>query len=380
MLLKTGFIFLKKISIIHRLLRLRILRKKYHIPVLAIIAILFFCLFIFTGCSAFLRNEQDGLAEEQDTLIEEFEDAAEDNDLQKSTAFEKMGNKADQRNAKNIFFSIEYAFSITGDTEKIEFTTLIPHDYEKRQEVIEINFSIEPDEIFIDKNGFNKYATFKIEKPLEDFSIHIDSEMRIFQYDLKEAMRSYERQDYHEPKLQDYLIEEEFIYINDPYLNNIEVLKTLKQDPLENVKDLFDYVLENMSYFGYNPGAVGGIEALKSGGGDCTEYSDALITLCRACGIPARMIEGYVMDIEEINIGHNWVEIYLDDYGWVPFDPTFADTSRDPSRFSFENLHNSYIYLSSIRNDANLANYHFFFYYYWGDPLTVNKHISITEY
>ncbi len=360
------------------------MRKKYNIPILALIAILLLSLFIFTGCCAFLSSGQDRLAnkqtEKQDALAEESEDVTEENDPGKNSAFEELENKTDQENEKNIFFSIDYDFSITGNTEKIEFTTLIPHDYEKRQEVLEINYSIEPYEIFFDENGLNKYATFMIEKPLEDFSIHIGSKMRIFQYDLTEAMESYEKQDYDDPALQNYLIEEEFIYINDPYLNNIEALKTLQQDPLENVKDLFDYVLENMSYFGYNPDSVGGIEALKNGGGDCTEYSDALITLCRTSGIPARIIEGYVMDLEEINIGHNWVEIYLDDYGWVPFDPTFADTSGDPSKFSFENLNNSYIYLSSIRNDGNLANYHFFLYYYWGDPLTINKNISITEY
>ena len=53
--------------------------------------------------------------------------------------------------------------------------------------------------------------------------------------------------------------------------------------------------------------------------------------LCRASGIPARYVEGYVVDEEdkhagvyEVNAkkGHAFVEVYIAGYGWKIFDPT----------------------------------------------------------
>jgi hypothetical protein len=356
--------------------------KKLHIRFLGRIAMLLFLVFLCTGCAAFLRSSPDNHVDdrigEPAVLLEGPEGILEE-DKQENKRVPANPQEAgkDGQDKKSIVFTISYDFAITGHTEKIVFTTLIPSDYEKRQEVLGIEYSIEPDEIFTDADGLNEYATFVFEKPSKDFRLDIVSMMHIFAYDLQEAMQSSAKQDHDDEDLQAYLIEEEFISVYDPYLRDVEVFGTLGEDPVENVKKLYTYVLENMQYLGYNPDPISGIEALKNKGGDCTEYSDALITLCRAAGIPARFAEGYVMGNKDISIGHNWVEIYLDDYGWVPFDPTFDDTSLDPKRFGFGDLENVYVYMSLIRNDENLANYHFYVYYYWGDHFTVNKHITI---
>ncbi len=56
------------------------------------------------------------------------------------------------------------------------------------------------------------------------------------------------------------------------------------------------------------------------GYGDCGQEAMFFITLCRLNGIPARWQSGWhtfpgIMDI------HDWSEIYLAPYGWVPVDP-----------------------------------------------------------
>ncbi|MCR4758898.1 MAG: transglutaminase-like domain-containing protein [Oscillospiraceae bacterium] len=71
--------------------------------------------------------------------------------------------------------------------------------------------------------------------------------------------------------------------------------------------------------------------------GFCAHYASAAVLLCRMCGIPARYCQGYVMtennfaagrqaDSYEIDVpdhqAHAWAEIYIDGYGWYPFEFT----------------------------------------------------------
>lgn len=51
--------------------------------------------------------------------------------------------------------------------------------------------------------------------------------------------------------------------------------------------------------------------------GNCWDYSDLCITLCRASGIPARQVFGWLHRGE----GHVWSEVLLDDH-WLQVDAT----------------------------------------------------------
>jgi len=65
------------------------------------------------------------------------------------------------------------------------------------------------------------------------------------------------------------------------------------------------------------------IEVLHGGRGDCDELSFLYISLCRAIGIPARFVEGYVAKNEsEKYAAHMWVEFY--DGEWVPAEVATA--------------------------------------------------------
>ena len=69
--------------------------------------------------------------------------------------------------------------------------------------------------------------------------------------------------------------------------------------------------------------------------GYCQHFSAAMAVLLRMGGVPARVATGFspggyserksawiVRDTD----AHSWVEVWFDDYGWVPFDPTPAGT------------------------------------------------------
>ena len=63
--------------------------------------------------------------------------------------------------------------------------------------------------------------------------------------------------------------------------------------------------------------------------GYCTSFASALTVLARACGLPARYVEGYaalpaVDGFAHVTQkdAHAWTEIYFPGYGWLSFDPT----------------------------------------------------------
>jgi transglutaminase-like putative cysteine protease len=71
---------------------------------------------------------------------------------------------------------------------------------------------------------------------------------------------------------------------------------------------------------------------LHAGHGDCGEQTLLLITLMRMNGIPARWQSGWTFTNGKYDDIHDWAEIYLAPYGWVPVDVTYGRfASNDPS-------------------------------------------------
>lgn len=84
---------------------------------------------------------------------------------------------------------------------------------------------------------------------------------------------------------------------------------------------------------------------MENNKGYCTHYATAGILLARMAGIPARYSAGYVLVMDDFNSStlnddgtytinvkdnrrHAWAEIYLDGYGWVPFEFTEGYTQH----------------------------------------------------
>jgi transglutaminase-like putative cysteine protease len=71
---------------------------------------------------------------------------------------------------------------------------------------------------------------------------------------------------------------------------------------------------------------------LHAGHGDCGEQTMLLITLMRMNGIPARWQSGWTFSRGNDSDIHDWAQIYLTPYGWVPVDVTYGRLkSGDPS-------------------------------------------------
>lgn len=81
-------------------------------------------------------------------------------------------------------------------------------------------------------------------------------------------------------------------------------------------------------------------ETLARGSGSCRDFAVLLIELCRALGLAARFISGYIFEPEASGATpplppamHAWVEVYLPGAGWRGLDPTrgiFCDDAFVP--------------------------------------------------
>lgn len=101
-----------------------------------------------------------------------------------------------------------------------------------------------------------------------------------------------------------------------------------------------DYLRENYTYSlnvdnSQSNAVLTFLNETKSG--HCSLYASALTLLLRQCYIPARYCTGFVADpangdrqtLYAKNL-HAWTEVYLDQYGWVTFDPTSSSLTPSP--------------------------------------------------
>jgi len=98
-----------------------------------------------------------------------------------------------------------------------------------------------------------------------------------------------------------------------------------KTNCYEIARDIFEHVVSHTRYNMDDSWEVAP-EIIERGVGSCSEYSFALIALCRAAGVPARYVGSIVVrgDDASTDYGyfHRWPEVYLPNYGWVPMDPS----------------------------------------------------------
>ena len=100
--------------------------------------------------------------------------------------------------------------------------------------------------------------------------------------------------------------------------------------PFEAVQQLMHHVHDRLDY---RPDVTtvetSVTEVLTHSSGVCQDFAHVLIGMCRAVGIPARYVSGYILvgaDPDEPKRGaaasHAWIEAFTPTHGWRGFDPT----------------------------------------------------------
>jgi len=148
-----------------------------------------------------------------------------------------------------------------------------------------------------------------------------------------------------------------------------------KSGPCQIVEAIYDYVISNITYEGYVADPQGALYCLRSKRGDCTEFAALMTALCRAAGIPARMIEGVTNEAgDEV---HSWMEAYLPGLGWVPFDPTWGRHPGDRETYLAAMTSDHIPLVIGIGLDAFNGYSYWAYWYWWGSQSTS---VSVTGY
>ncbi|CAN5468875.1 transglutaminase domain-containing protein [soil metagenome] len=98
-------------------------------------------------------------------------------------------------------------------------------------------------------------------------------------------------------------------------------------NPAIRARLIYDWISKNIDYSyarEYSTLRNISLYCLTNGRGDCGQITLLYMTLCRASGIPARWQSGWVIyETTPPNL-HDWCEIYLAPYGWVPVDANYS--------------------------------------------------------
>jgi transglutaminase-like putative cysteine protease len=122
-------------------------------------------------------------------------------------------------------------------------------------------------------------------------------------------------------------------------------LKAESTSILDLISNNYDFVINHLEYSTSKLATdsnirTGALSAYNGSAAVCMEYSDLAIALFRSQGIPARAAVGYGNDptgnensivsgdLAKQEIGHQWVQVWIPEYGWYSVDPTWGESGR----------------------------------------------------
>ena len=94
-------------------------------------------------------------------------------------------------------------------------------------------------------------------------------------------------------------------------------------NPMLKAKKIYDWQSDHLLYsYAIEYSTIRNLSdyCRANGYGDCGQQAMLFITLCRYNGVPARWQSGWNLFPNDTS-NHDWAEIYLAPYGWVPVDP-----------------------------------------------------------
>ncbi|ACT59782.1 transglutaminase family protein [Hirschia baltica] len=109
-----------------------------------------------------------------------------------------------------------------------------------------------------------------------------------------------------------------------PEIKKLAKLLDASENSIAQLHTLNDAILAAVNYTkDETNSATTAEEALTKGKGVCQDHAHIFISAAREAGYPARYVSGFLMtdDIKLQNAGHAWAEAYVDNIGWIGFDP-----------------------------------------------------------
>jgi tetratricopeptide (TPR) repeat protein len=211
---------------------------------------------------------------------------------------------------------------VTGDAPEVRLWVALPLNY--RGQKVEIGeIYPEPVKILEDPLGGNRIVFWR----LQDFE---GADEAYVYYDFTFAgelvsgedidPEKIEPYDEASPDYQRYMQSEQWIEVTDAIRAKAGEIVGDEVNPYRKAKKIFDWVVYNIRYEYPDAKSRGAAKSFARRSGDCGEFSVVFCALCRAAGVPARTVTAVWLT----GGGHQWAEVLLPPYGWVPADTSVA--------------------------------------------------------
>ncbi len=240
-------------------------------------------------------------------------------------------------NSKNVIYENIFHISFPDDIEYVELIVLIPDNYLLRQSIVEEFYSIKPEKIYHDE--INRYAHFII-KNKDITSISLKFKMEIYNYDYYDIINVYNK----EVPNTEIVAKSEYLTVNKEQFDVLSLTSKslVGRSEFDTLNNILGYIYNNIDY-NIQEFEGDALSCFANKIGDCTEFSDLLNIMCRINNIPSRVVSGIYVKEKSNSNNHAWVEVYFEQLGWIPFDPTAPNLKYPKLRW---NLKNAYIYLN----------------------------------
>jgi transglutaminase-like putative cysteine protease len=254
--------------------------------------------------------------------------------------------------------SVTYKFALTYTTPKTDtlvpesltnvfkslstniFEISLPREFDETdQKVYFTNVSPTPSNIYKDDEG-NIIASFEVPAntigtiTLEGYIVTNQDAYNTTPINVNIDWSKYKETISKASYLKNYLSATKYWQSNDANIKGeAEKLMADKATVLDIIKADYAYIGEKLTYDDNKANSenerIGAKAALEGGASVCMEYADLMIALLRAQGIPARAALGYanITETQEAQVRHQWVQVWIPDYGWYSVDPTLESNN-----------------------------------------------------
>ncbi len=246
---------------------------------------------------------------------------------------------------KPVTFKLNYTVTVDAnavpDGEIIKCWLPFPREGHQRQTEIKL-LAVNNDEYFIASND-NPQRTLFMQRPaMKDQPTIFNMVLEVTNYNevnliLPDLIKPYNKESG---------LYKTFTSERAPHIVFTDKIKNLsseivgdEKNPYLVAKKIFTWISTNIPWAGAREySTIENISdyCLTRGHGDCGIKTLLFMTLCRYNGIPAKWQSGWMLHPGEVNL-HDWSEIYLEGYGWVPVDQSFGliESDQEDEKYFF---------------------------------------------
>jgi len=246
---------------------------------------------------------------------------------------------------KPVTFKLNYTVTVDAnavpDGEIIKCWLPFPREGHQRQTEIKL-LAVNNDEYVIASND-NPQRTLYMQKPsMKDQPTIFNMVLEVTNYNevnliLQELIKPYNKESG---------VYKTFTAERAPHIVFTDKIKNLSKEivgdeknPYLIAKKIFTWISTNIPWAGareYSTIENISYYCITRKHGDCGIKTLLFMTLCRYNGIPVKWQSGWMLHPGEVNL-HDWSEIYLEGYGWVPVDQSFGlvESDQDDEKYFF---------------------------------------------